>query len=81
MSSNAANSQERTDAASEKELRNHILRSIRPRGFHLDTKHGQPCACGAEHIRTRSKVGYSDYVTYFHRCLACGNRFRTYIEG
>lgn len=50
-----------------------------PRGFHWNK--GKPCECGPENISTTSERGYSDFVTYRHRCRECGNEFETYIEG
>lgn len=55
------------------------LDGISPKGFHPNE--GVPCGCGAEHYTTRKEVGYSDFVTYYHKCTNCGNRFSTYIEG
>lgn len=55
------------------------INEISPRGFHLNR--GVPCECGGSEYNTRKKVGYSEYVTFYHRCLSCGNRFETYIEG
>jgi hypothetical protein len=68
------------DAETEAERRAEILREIRPKGFYLEPGH-QPCLCGAEHIKTRRKRGYSDSLIFYHRCEACGNSFSTYIEG
>ena len=48
-------------------------------GFHMDS--GEPCECGPDDYVTRSKVGYSDFVTFTHKCRSCGNKFTTYIEG
>ena len=48
-------------------------------GFHLNA--GTPCEHPPHEIRTRKKVGYSDFVTYYHSCGVCGNEFSTYIEG
>lgn len=69
MPTTNAESQERTDQQ--------ILRQLP--GFHLNS--GSPCSCGVEAIRTSKSVGYSDFVTYTHRCTECGNEFSTYIEG
>jgi hypothetical protein len=55
------------------------INNITPRGFHINE--GEPCECGAEAYSTRKKVGYSDFVTYYHTCGECGNKFSTYIEG
>lgn len=48
-------------------------------GFYLNK--GIPCTCGADKLQTKKKVGYSETVTYYHRCSDCGNEFSTYIEG
>jgi len=54
-----------------------ILRQLP--GVHLDK--GEPCACGIEHITTRSRRAFSDSRIFTHRCTACGNEFSTWIEG
>ena len=71
MEDTNAEIEERTDC------RTQILRELP--GFHLNT--GEPCLCGAEHIRTRSKCGYSDSMVFYHRCAECGTEFSTWIEG
>lgn len=42
---------------------------------------GSPCECGPDDYNTTSTVGYSDFVTYKHRCRNCGNQFETWTEG
>mgnify|MGYP000241041372 CR=1 FL=1 len=55
------------------------VEGIKPKGFHIDS--GEPCECGAEQYQTTKSRGYSDYMTYTHKCSECGNQFSTYIEG
>lgn len=74
MSTNNAQSKERTDRQQQ------VLNEIRPKGFFLDPS-GEPCVCGAAHIQTTKRRGFSDSLIFKHRCTACGNRFSTYIEG
>lgn len=61
------------------EPQQNTINGISPKGFHLNS--GSPCDCGPEAYSTRKEVGYSDFVTYHHRCGDCGNEFSTYIEG
>lgn len=61
------------------EAQKETMNNLESRGFHLNQ--GTPCECGPEPYKTRRKVGYSDYVTYYHTCTECGNEFSTYIEG
>lgn len=80
MQSKHFNGKEVTDAASEEELRREIIRNVRPKGFFLEPGH-QPCLCGAAHILTTKRGGYSDSIIYTHRCRKCSKEFVTYIEG
>ena len=48
-------------------------------GFHMNF--GEPCECGSDAYSTRTKTGYSDFMTFKHKCQECGNEFSTYIEG
>lgn len=61
------------------EAQRETVAGISPMGFHLNK--GTPCECGPEEYSTSKEVGYSDFVTYTHRCGSCGNEFETYIEG
>lgn len=61
------------------EAQRKTIEGLSPKGFHVDA--GEPCECGAVPYTTSSKVGYSDFMTYTHRCGNCGNEFSTYIEG
>lgn len=61
------------------ECQRQTLEGISPKGFHLNR--GTPCCHDPEKYVTRKKRGYSDFVTYYHRCTICDNEFSTYIEG
>jgi hypothetical protein len=61
------------------EAKQETARGIYPMGFHLNK--GEPCECGPGEYSTSKEFGYSDFVTYTHRCGSCGNEFETYIEG
>lgn len=80
MSTTNGTSQEGIDAETEAEIRAEILREISPKGFYLDPE-SKPCLCGAKHIRTSKRRGYSDSLIFRHRCRRCSNEFVTYIEG
>lgn len=80
MSTTNGTAKDCNDPENDADLRAEILREISPKGFYLDPD-SQPCLCGAEHIRTGRKRGYSDSLIFYHRCRRCSNEFRTYIEG